>query len=53
MEPEKAFDENYEYNCPRFVDFSVPHVIDDNADEFFGKQSIHSHTLCTACTALN
>eukprot|EP00057_Strongylocentrotus_purpuratus_P035267 XP_798362.1 PREDICTED: targeting protein for Xklp2 homolog [Strongylocentrotus purpuratus] len=35
MEPEKAFDENYEYNCPRFVDFSVPHVIDDNADEYF------------------
>nr|XP_054748957.1 targeting protein for Xklp2 homolog [Lytechinus pictus] len=35
MEPASVFDETYEYNAPRFVDFSVPHTIDDKADEFF------------------
>nr|E2RYF8.1 RecName: Full=Targeting protein for Xklp2 homolog; Short=TPX2 homolog; AltName: Full=Microtubule-associated protein TPX2 homolog [Patiria pectinifera]BAJ24842.1 microtubule-associated protein homolog-like [Patiria pectinifera] len=28
-------DDVYEMDCPKFVDFSVPQVVDDNADEWF------------------
>ncbi|XP_071491574.1 targeting protein for Xklp2 homolog [Diadema antillarum] len=35
MEERPQLDDKYEYNCPQFVDFSMPQTNDDRADEYF------------------
>ena len=31
------YDANFEADCPKFVDFTVPQNLEDNADEWFSK----------------